>query len=861
MPSTAGVSNNEGIFKMNMRNFALATTAMVGVMVAAGSAMAQSSGTDAVEQVVVTAAGQKSIDGAVVAETSPKSRSTITQEFIGRQAAGQTIVQTLNSVPGLNFTNNDPYGNSGGNIRLRGFDGNRISLTFDGIPTNDTGNYALYSNQQLDPELIEKANVTTGQTDVDTPTISATGGVINYSTLKPTKDMGATADASYGSFNYRRFFGLIQTGEFGPWGTKAWASASYTKYDKFKGEGDLQKTQYNARIWQDIGSKGDYIALSAHWNLNRNFNYNNFQLGTADLSIIPELDQFGRDYDYRNNTTATTGFYDWIKPTVVAGSRDIDGNGSNWWGGRINPSNTGNIRLKSRFSLTDSLIFTFDPSFQYVMANGGTQQVSINEYDAKLVGKATTFASCKVGTIGTTNRGVDLNGDGDCMDSVRYMSPSNTNTRRYGLNTSLIWRLNEDNTFRLAYTYDRGRHRQTSEAGYVDQATGFMKNWFGGKETWGGDRILGADGALLRFRDRFSVAELKQVAAEYRGRFFDDKFEITLGIQHKEFSRNLNQYCFTQNGTSNVLCTTEAPSSTLANGNVKFASQNAANEYISPFSYNATVKKTLPNVGVQFRLDDHNTFYGSYSEQISALRTDSYYTVQRLANGSIGSLNAKPEATKNAEIGYRFNMPGYYGTLSAYKTQFKNRVVSTYDPDTDTNRERNVGAVEIKGIEGQIGGKITDELSVAGSATYTDAKYQDPLQIRANVFAPINGKRLVETPKIMFGGRINYEEGPFSFGVQGKYTGKRYATDLNDLAVDGYAVFDLDVRYKLDAILKNSYIQMNVWNLFDKVYYGSLGTQITAASAATKALYGVTNQPNAYIGAPRTAQVTFRVDF
>ncbi|PIC01749.1 TonB-dependent receptor domain-containing protein [Caulobacter sp. X] len=845
---------------MKMKNFALATTALVGCLMAAGAAMAQSSGTTEVDKVVVTATGQKSIDGAVVAETAPKSRSTITQEYIGRQAAGQTIVQTLNNVPGLNFTNNDPYGNSGGNIRLRGFDGNRISLTFDGIPTNDTGNYALYSNQQLDPELIERANVTTGQTDVDTPTISATGGVINYTTLKPTTDMGATVDASYGSFNYRRFFGLIQTGEFGPWGTKAWASASYTKYDKFKGEGDLEKKQFNARIWQDIGTKGDYIALSAHWNENRNFNYNYAQLGTADGTILPETAVYGWDWDYRNNTSATTGIYDWIKPTAVAGSRDTDPNGSNWWGGRINPSNTGNIRLKSRFTLADSLIFTFDPSFQYVMANGGTQQVAINEYDAKLVGTATSFPTCKVGAISSTNRGVDLNGDGDCMDSVRYMSPSNTNTRRYGLNTSLIWRLNDDNTFRLAYTFDRGRHRQTSEAGYVDQSTGFMKNWFGGKETWGGDRIVGADGALLRFRDRFSIAELQQVALEYRGRFMDDKLNVTIGVQHKEFTRELNQYCYTSNGTSTVLCTTQTPNAALANGNVTFGTSST--QYIPPFAYNAKVKKTLPNVGLSYTLDTHNTFYASYSEQISALRTDSYYTVQRQTDGSIASLSAKPEATKTGEVGWRFNAQGYYATVSAYKTQFKNRVVSTYDPDSDTYRERNVGSVDIKGLEGQIGGRITPELSVAASATYTDAKYQDPLLVvKPNVYAPINGKQLVETPKVMFGGRINYEEGPFSFGIQGKYTGKRYATDMNDLAVDGYALFDLDVRYKLDAVLKGSYVQLNVWNIFDKEYYGSLGTQVTAASAATKTLYGITNQPYGYIGAPRTAQLTFRVDF
>ncbi|MBO9559554.1 MAG: TonB-dependent receptor [Caulobacter sp.] len=849
----------------------LASTALVGCLLSATAAMAQSSGTTEVDKVVVTATGAKSIEGAVVAETAPKSRSTITQEFISHQAPGQTILQSLNQVPGLSFTNNDPYGTSGGNIRLRGFDGARISLTFDGIPTNDTGNYALYSNQQLDPELIEKASVTTGQTDVDTPTISATGGVINYTTLKPTEDFGGAVVASYGSFNYGRVFGMVNTGAFGPWGTKAWVAASYQKYDKYKGAGDLKKTQYNFRIWQDIGSKGDYIALSGNWNENRNFNYNFLQLGTTDGSILPESAMYGWDYDYNNNTIPGNegGVFTWIKPTKVAGARDIDGvtiggktytNGSNWWGGRINPSNTGNLRLKSRWTLTDNLIFTFDPSFQYTMANGGTQQVAINEYDAKLIGTATTFASCKVGAISATNKGVDLNGDGDCMDSVRYFSPSNTNTRRYGLNTSLIWHLNDDHTLRLAYTFDRGRHRQTSEAGYVDQDTGFMKNWFAGKETWGGDRIVGADGALLRFRDRFSIAELNQIAGEYRGQFLDDKLKITLGVQHKEFTRELNQFCYTSNGTSTVLCTTQPVGTTLPNGNVQFA--GSTTQYIPPFSYDAKIKKTLPNVGVSYDLDEHNSFYASYSEQISALKTDSYYTVKRLADGSIGSLNAAPEEAKTFEAGYRFNAAGYYATASAYKTAFKNRVVSTYDPDTDSYRERNVGDVEIKGVEGQVGGRLTDELSVAASATYTDAPYQDQLLVQPGIYAPIQGKQLVETPKVMFGGRINYEEGPFQIGIQGKYTGKRYATDLNDLAVDGYTVFDLDARYNLDNILKGAFVQLNVWNLFDEKYYGSLGTQVTANPVLKAAnQYNITNQPYGYRGAPRTATISLRVNF
>ncbi len=38
---------------------------------------------------------------------------------------------------------------------------------------------------------------------------------------------------------------------------------------------------------------------------------------------------------------------------------------------RYNPSNTGNIRINSRFSLTDKLTLFVDPSFQYTKANGG----------------------------------------------------------------------------------------------------------------------------------------------------------------------------------------------------------------------------------------------------------------------------------------------------------------------------------------------------------------------------------------------------------------------------------------------------------------------------------------------------------
>ena len=173
-------------------------------------------------------------------------------------------------MPGVNFTNSDPYGSSGGNLRMRSFDGNRISLMLDGIQLNDTGNYAMYTNQQVDPEIIEHVTVNLGTTDIDSPTASATGGTINIMTRPPKQDPGMeSCRLRSAATDYQRFVARGDTGAFGPWDTEAYLAASYQKYDKFKGPGELEKTQINGRIYQDLGD-GDFISLAFHGNRNRN---------------------------------------------------------------------------------------------------------------------------------------------------------------------------------------------------------------------------------------------------------------------------------------------------------------------------------------------------------------------------------------------------------------------------------------------------------------------------------------------------------------------------------------------------------------------------------------------------------------
>jgi iron complex outermembrane receptor protein len=838
-----------------------ATTALFSGLLLAGAASAQSTGTEASEatnlgEVVVTGTrGPRNIDGLAVAETVAKTRNTVTQEFISTQTPGQTILQTLNVTPGLSFTNTDPYGSSGGNIRLRGFDGARVSLTFDGIPLNDTGNYSSYTNQQLDPELIERASVNTGSTDVDSPTAAATGGTINYVTLRPTADFGGWGQVSFGDFDYRRYMFLVNTGEFGPLGTSAWFAVSRQTYDKFKGLGGLAKTQFNARIYQPLGDNGDFLSLAGHYNENRNNNYLGPNLGTADGSILPQVETDPRGWDIDFSDTYLP--YPVVGPNAASftgrnGVADVDPSGnSNYYGLRINPSNTGNVRGTSRFTLAEGLVLTVDPSFQYTLANGGTGQTVLSETARELKG------------VNQAAAGIDLNGDGDTLDSVRVHATNNTNTHRYGLNSSLIWDLNNDHRLRFAYALDYGRHRQTGQYGRLDrsnpQSPRFV-DWFAGRNDEG-NRIINRDGYELRTRDRLSIAELNQFSVEYRGQFMDDALTVNIGVRAPYFTRDLTQNCYSQNASSTVLCTTEVPNAPLANGNVTFPGRGTT-QYVAPYQREVKYDDILPNLGVSFRFGEGHSVYASYAETLSAPRTDSLYIVSRQADNSLAAPTVQPESGQNFDIGYRYSSSTLVGTASVFANNEDNRIVNTFDEDLGTFVDRNVGSVERWGVEGSVGWSPIEQLSVYASATYMQTELQDDYVYSFTGTTPnilqTKGKELVETPEWMLAARVNYEFTSWlEAGLQAKYTGERWVTDVNDMAVDAFTVVDANLRIDLGQFgYEGTFIQVNADNVFDEQYYANLGTR----ASATPGQLGY-SQPFASVGSPRTISATLRVAF
>lgn len=804
-------------------------------LLASQQAAAQSTASQ-LEEVVVTAQRQDLV-GIIVRETVAKARSSITQEYIGTQGAGQTILQSLNLTPGLNFTNNDPYGSSGGNIRLRGFDGNRVSLTFDGIPLNDTGNYAVYTNQQLDPELIQRANVNLGTTDVDSPTASATGGTINYITARPSDEPGADVTLSVGDFNYRRGFVKVDTGAFGPFGTKLFVSVSNQEYDKYKGLGEMRKNQFNFRAHQDIGDDS-FVSVSGHFNENRNNNIRAFTLA--------EFAANGRNWDFDATCTLPSA-------TPVNGTVQNDNSSTapaagvpapsacgNYYGRQINPSNTGNLRMQSSFKLAEGLRFTFDPSFQYVLANGGSQTATLSETDAIVRG-----------TSGLP--GLDLNRDGDTLDTVRFFAPSNTNTHRVGATSSLLWDFADNQRVRVAYTYDRGRHRQSGEYTYL-LANGNTEHVFGGKR---GRKVYTADGNWLRSRDRYSIAELSQISADYRGTFGD--LTVNAGLRMPTFKRELNQYCYTRNGTSSVLCTTQAPNAPLANGNVTFGASST--QYIKPFTANKQFDDVLPNLGATYSLGNGHSLFGSYAQGFSAPRTDNLYTVVRLADGSVANPLVQPETTRTFDVGYRYSTGNTVASLTAWKTDYQNRIVSAYDEELGISVDRNVGDVDQSGFDAQVGYSPLESLTLYASASYNTSEIKGNTPISATAALPTAGKKIVETPDWTYAGRIEWRAlSSLRIGAQAKYVGERFSTDVNDQKVGSYTTIDLDAAYDFQGWGGNDWsLQLNVINLFDKVYFGSISSRSNALAIA--GVTASTSQPTYQLGAPQTLQLSLRASF
>ena len=883
---------------MQIRYYLAASAGALCIANFSGAALAQSTGSQDFDEAEIVVTGSRSDNGVagVVTPDTTKAKAVLTQEFIARQAPGQTVNDIINQLPGVSFQNNDAFGSAGGKMSIRGFDNTRINQTFDGIPLNDSGNYALYSNQQLDPELIEQVNVNLGSTDVDSPTAAASGSTVNYRTRKPGEEFGVKLVGSTGDFKFFRIFGMVDTGVFTPLVTRAFFSASTSTNDTVFGnedmpafpavagvvaarpaitsrKGGINKQQYNAKIYQPIGDDGDFIALSGHYNQNRN----NFfgSVGLRDLhnvasNFVPNI--FPQNRDDRDYGIARCQ----TNQVAIAGVANTANSCGSAFDERFNPSNTGNVRLNSRFTLAEGLILTIDPSFQYVKANGGGTVVGQEaRRDVNPSGGAancnttanSATVSCQMGYIGGTPYfGRDLNGDGDLLDTVRVLAPSQTQTRRMGVITGLRYDVNDDHTVRLFYSFDRARHRQTGE-------TNFLKSDGSPTDVFAvNDPLADASGNVLQKRDRKSIASLSMIGAEYRGEF--GPLTLQVGGAYKMFKRDLTNNCATSSATGFVECfgtNAAGLAAWLAANPTVTTGPGVTNAVQGPQQRIRKYNKLTPNLGLTYDFTDDVSVFANYSKGVQVPGTDNLYNAFFFPSTS-DAANPKPETTDNFDLGLRARTGQLQAQLGLWYTIFNDRLASSFDPETERNVYRNLGRVDKYGIDASVSYRPIPEVSIYTFASYLKSKIKDNVQngvctavstscaaIGDPIFALTAGKRESGSPTFTLGGRIQAELGPVDLGAQIKRTGPRYVNDQNISLVQtvngvantvvygsktpAYTLVDLDARVRLDwaGLGDKTYFQFNVSNVFDKLYVGGFDGQLANNSV-----------PFVQIGAPRT---------
>ncbi|MCF5798413.1 TonB-dependent receptor [Pseudomonas sp. PA-1-5A] len=409
--------------------------------------------------------------GYMVPEESIKGRSTVTKEALDKQAATGNAIDKLKYTPGLNISSEDNTGLSGFRFTMRGMNSDQVGMSVDGMPINDSGNYALYSNLLGDPENIDQIFVTQGASESDGPNIGSSGGNIGIVTIRPTKETGAFVKQIVGSNATRKTFARLNTGEIN--GLSNWLSVSHTEGEMWRGSGAVRADKVEWNSFFDAGN-GNTANLILKYHEQDNNSYS--QLTKA------QFQQNGRKYDPYPAT-----------PTVGS-----NGKYNSYYGLAQNPFQTFTAVLNTQFKLADNLALSVIPYYYWGNGSGvGSSAYALNRGSNQ----------GGVFDLGNLPTAAQYNADGTPNSGV-YYRPSRTQTWRPGITTKLTWDLG-DHSLQFGYWYERARQSQTQP---------FIPLKSNGKpvDTWpdSNSAIVDANGNTVQGRDRFTVTPAQKVWAQ-----------------------------------------------------------------------------------------------------------------------------------------------------------------------------------------------------------------------------------------------------------------------------------------------------------------------------------------------------------
>jgi iron complex outermembrane receptor protein len=215
-----------------------------------------------------------------------------------------------------------------------------------------------------------------------------------------------------------------------------------------------------------------------------------------------------------------------------------------------------------------------------------------------------------------------------------------------------------------------------------------------------------------------------------------------------------------------------------------------------------------------------------------------------------------PQTGEQFEAGVKTELfDGRLLTTLAYYHLTKDNLLTPDLTTPDPTDSVAIGQQRSQGIELDVAGRITDNLSIISSYAFTDARITKDNRTLNGVVRGYEGKRLTNVPEHAASLWVKYDvngyEAPegWSFGVGGVLAGQREGDFENSFQLPGYVRMDAFAAYKLKVGPTRITTQFNIRNLLDKKYYESSSD------------LNVAPRLQVYPGAPLTAIGSIRVEF
>ncbi len=249
-----------------------------------------------------------------------------------------------------------------------------------------------------------------------------------------------------------------------------------------------------------------------------------------------------------------------------------------------------------------------------------------------------------------------------------------------------------------------------------------------------------------------------------------------------------------------------------------------------PASYSRGYRPTTGRIGLVWDVAPGANLYAQYSTAADPpsgiLSTASFADVMN---------NSELTSGRQAEFGSKLDFWEGKGTATLALYQITRRNIATQDPNNPVVTIL-VGEQSSKGAELSVGLRPSARWQLQANLTHVDARYDNFMQGGVS----LAGKTPTNTPATVANLWVGYAITPqlqASVGV--RHVGKMYANSANTQWQSAYTLLDLGLAWKINT---TSTLTGRIRNATDRVYAANLGSQ-------------------AYLGAPRTADVTLHVAF